>query len=171
MKSEVKIVRIKDFDFAKVRYYTLEFEDDSQEVKKFFDKYQEEYSKSVSYIKMWIAEIGEKYGAEERFFRPEDNAGALPPPSPLLRRLDKEFDKENLSLRLYCIVLSPEIVILVNGGIKESQATRDSPSCWKEFQFVSNIASQLGRLIKQGHLTINGKVLERSESFKLTYTK
>lgn len=171
MKSEVKIVRIKDFDFSKVRYYTLKFEDDIQESQKFFDNYQAKYPESVNYIKMWIAEIGEKYGAEPRFFRPEDNAEALPPPSTLLRRLDKQFNTKKLSLRLYCIVLSPEIVILVNGGIKESQALRDSPSCWKEFQFASNIASQIHRQLKLGLLVINGKVLEKKDSFKLTINK
>src|SRR5690606_31167961 len=103
------------------------------------------YSKSVYYIKMWIAEIGEKFSAEPRFFRPEDNAFALPPPTKELRCLDIELDQENMNLRLYCIVLSPEVVILVNGGIKESTATRDSPTCWEQYLFTSNISSQINR--------------------------
>ncbi|KAB5491746.1 hypothetical protein [Flagellimonas hadalis] len=161
----------KDLDFTKVRYYTLKFEDDIQELQKFYDKYQPGHSKSINYIKMWLAEIGEKYGAESRFFRPEDNAKALPPPTTLIRSIDKQIDEENMHLRLYCILLSPEIVILVNGGVKESDATRDSPSCWKEFQFASNIASQIQKMLSDGHLQIKGKMLKRSKSFKLTYKK
>jgi len=171
VKTEVRIVRNKDLDFARVRYYTLKFEDDKTELQKFYDNYQTEYSKSINYIKMWLAEIGEKYSAEPRFFRPEDNTGALPPPSPLIRRLEQEIDKDKMCLRLYCIVLSPEIVILVNGGIKESQATRDSPTCWKEYQFTSNIASQINKMKKDGQLQFNGKVLEFGKLFKLTYNR
>lgn len=172
MKSEISIVLRRDLDFTKVRYYTLKFGDENKtELDKFYDNYQDDYSKSVNYIKMWIAEIGEKFSAETRFFRPEDNAQALPPPTKELRCLDIELDKNNMNLRLYCIVLSPEIVILVNGGIKESDATRDSPSCWEQYSFTSNIASQIKTMIKQGSLTIKGKMLKRDKSFKLTYKK
>lgn len=48
-----------------------------------------------------------------------------------------------MNLRLYCIVLSPEVVILVNGSIKESQLTSGSPTCWEQYLFTSNIASQI----------------------------
>ena len=172
MKSEISIVLRKDLDFTNVRYYTLKFGDEKKtELDKFYDNYQKEYSKSVDYIKMWIAQIGEKFGAQARFFRPEDNAEALPPPTKELRCLDIELDKDNLNLRLYCIVLSPEVVILVNGGIKESDATRDSPGCWEQYKFTSNISSQINRMMKLGHLTINGKMLKRDKSFNLTYTK
>ena len=173
MKSEeVKIVIKRDLDFTKVRYYTLRFDTEKKtELDKFYDNFQKEYSQSIFYIKMWIAEIGEKFGAQTRFFRPEDNASALPPPSEELRCLDIDFEKEDMNLRLYCIVLSPEIVILVNGGIKESDATRDSPTCWKQYIFASNIASQINKMLKQGDLVIKGKMLKRSKSFKLTYQR
>ncbi|MEW4923422.1 hypothetical protein [Algibacter sp. 2305UL17-15] len=172
MKSEISIVVRKDLDFTKVRYYTLKFKDENKtELEKFYNKYQKEYSKSVFYIKMWIAEIGEKYGVQDRFFRPEDNAKALPPPTKELRCLDLEFEKDNLNLRLYCILLSPEIVILVNGGIKESDATRDSPSCWEQYIFTSNIASQINKMMNQRHLIIKERMLKRSKSFNLTYNK
>jgi len=172
VKSEISIVLRRDLDFTKVRYYTLKFGDENKtELDKFYDNYQDEYSKSVYFIKMWIAEIGEKFSAESKYFRPEDNASALPPPTKELRCLDIELDQENMNLRLYCIVLSPEIVILVNGGIKESDATRDSPTCWKQYSFTSSIASQINRMIKQGDLVIKGKMLKRSKSFNLTYKK
>lgn len=173
MKSEeVKIVVRKDLDFTKVKYYTLRFETEKKtELDKFYENYQKDYSKSVFYIKMWIAQIGEKFGAQARFFRPEDNAYALPPPSQELRCLDLPLEKENMYLRLYCIVLSPEIVILVNGGIKESDATRDSKTCWDQYIFTSNIASQINKMLKQGNLVIKEKMLKRNKSFKLTYNR
>ena len=172
MKSEVKIVIKREFDFNKVRYYTVKFDnDDKTEVDKFFEKYQESHSKSVLYIKMWIAEIGEKFSAEARYFRPEDNSEALPPPFNQLESVDIEIDQDNLSLRLYCIVLSPEVVVLVNGGIKESQKTQDSPTCWEHFLLTSSLSSQMRQMIKGGHLTLKGKQLKRTKEFILTYDR
>ena len=171
MKSEVSIVLRKDLDFTKVRYYTLKFGDEKSELDKFYDNYQENYSRSIFYIKMWIAEIGEKLGAQSRFFRPEDNVSALPPPANELQCIDIDLDNQNMNLRLYCIVLSSEIVILVNGGIKESQATQNSPSCWKQYMFASNIASQIKNMTKAGHFSIQGKVIKEEKLFKLTYKR
>jgi len=170
--EEVKIVIRKELDFTRVRYYTLRFETEKKtELEKFYENHQKEYSESVYYIKMWIAEIGEKFGAQTRFFRPEDNAYALPPPTKELRCVDIEVGQENMNLRLYCIVLSPEIVILVNGGIKESDATNGSPTCWEQYLLASNIASQIKNMAKQGNLMIKGKLLKRKKSFILTYNR
>jgi len=172
VKAEVEIITKKELSFSKVTYYSLKFEGEKQtELEKFYERYQETYSESVYYLKFWIAEIGEKFGANTRYFRPEDNAFALPPPSKELQYIDFATPKKDMSLRLYCIVLSPEIVILVDGGIKESDATRDSPSCWKSFMVASNIASQIKQMITLGNLQIKGKTLKRSNSFKLTYNK
>ena len=120
---------------------------------------------------MWIAEIGEKIGATDRYFRPEDNAGALPPEYKVIKTIDQEVSPDQLKLRLYCIVLSEEVVILVNGGIKESQLTQKSPSCWKEFMFTSNIASQISKMEREGNLELRGKMIKRTKNFKLSYKK
>lgn len=172
MKSELKIVVYRDFDFTKVRFYTVKFEDEDQtELDKFFDKYQTDYSNSIFYIKMWLAEIGEKYGAEPRFFRPEDSVEALPPKGPALECIDFETTEEDLKLRLYCIVLSTEVVILVNGGLKESQLTQDSPTCWSEYLKTVNIASQINRMERQRQFEVRGKMLKRGKQFELNYEK
>lgn len=102
MKSELKILLERDLDFSKVRYYTLKFVDeDKTELNKFYDKYQVEFSDSINYIKMWIAVIGEKFSATPQYFRPEDNASALPPPTKEIRHLDMDIDSKNMNLRLY----------------------------------------------------------------------
>lgn len=170
MKSDVKIVLYKDFDFAKVRFYTLKFEGDKQkELDKFFSKYEEKFQSSVYTIKAWLAEIGENRGAQERYFRKEDNVSALPPPTKTIKLLDLNIEESNLNLRLYCIVLSEEVVILVNGGIKESQLTRDSPTCWEQYIFASNIGSQINRQMKNGNCKIIGKQIKRTKAFQLIY--
>ena len=170
--SVVKIVPIDNYDFEKVKYYSLKFDGEKEsELEKFFKKYENEHSAGLNFIEMWIAEIGENHGAHSRFFRPEDNSSALPPPSETIRHLDVELNEENLSLRLYCKVLSENIVILGNGGVKESQATMQSPSCWKEFQIISNIASQIDNLIVRNKLTLNGKEIVLEKGQNLLYKK
>jgi hypothetical protein len=172
VKSELKILLERDLDFSNVRYYTLKFDDeDKTELKKFYDKYQQEFLDSINFIKMWIAVIGEEFSATPQYFRPEDNASALPPPTKEIRHLGFDIGAKKMNLRLYCIVLSPEIVILVNGGIKESDATSGSPSCWEQYMLTSNISSQLNKMKKDGHLTLKGKMLKRSKLFKLTFQK
>ncbi len=172
MKSEVEIIKLDNLNFTKVAYYALKFKDeDLNELDKFYNNYRKDYSESVDYIKMWIAHIGEKFGATPQYFRPEDNAFALPPTKEKIEYLDLDLDQEKMKLRLYCLVLSEKIVILVNGGIKESQATRDSPSCWKQFMFASNIASQIRKMRLKSNLTIDNKSIIMNNSFSLSYKK
>ena len=130
MKANVEILGRDNLDFAKVKFYTLRLENETEdELTKFYRRYEQAHLQSVNYLKMWIVQVGEKYSAEPRFFRPEDNTKALPPPSKLISSLELDVEKSKMKLRLYCIVLSSEIAILVSGGVKESDATRDSPSC------------------------------------------
>lgn len=134
MKSQIKIIKYRDFDFTKVRFYTVKFEEEKQnQLDLFFESYENEFPDSIDDLLQWIANIGEKFGAQENFFRPEDNVKALPPSpkSTISKRVDFETRDKKSKLRLYCIVLSEEVVILVNGGEKVSQLTQKSPSCWK----------------------------------------
>ncbi len=177
MKSEVKIIELENLNFTKVAYYTLKFADEEQnELDKFYNNYHNEYSESVNFIKMWIAVIGEKFGATSQYFRTEDNASALPPNKEAIEKeqieyVDLDPYQKKTKLRLYCIVLSEKIVILINGGVKESQATRNSPTCWKQFMFASNISSQIKRMELNGALKINDKSIITNKSFSLSYKK
>lgn len=172
MKFNLKIIKHRDFDFEKVRFYTVKFEGDKHnQLDQFFSTYEKEFSESTDFISYWLALIGEKRGATAQYFRPEDNVSALPPPADTIRIIDQKIAKSKMNLRLYCIVLSEEVVILVNGGIKESQLTKDSPLCWEQYMFTSNLASQLKKQFQLGNCELIGKRLKMNKNFSLTYTK
>lgn len=162
----------RDFDFTKVRFYTVKFEDEKQnQLDQFFSTYENGYSESIWDLKQWIGNIGERFGATNNWFRPEDNVSALPPPSNIVKKVDFKMKDSESQLRLYCIVLSEEVVILINGGIKESQLTQKSPTCWNQYMFASNIAKQIEQQKKIGNIHLQGKLIKRNRKFVLNYTK
>jgi hypothetical protein len=112
----VKIERLKDFQFRKVRYYSVHFE--KSEVNELFDFLNriediEELENDLSNLLVWLEEIGENYGARNRFFRNESliaDVKALPPPRKQM--IAKEIVVNDL--RLYCMVLNENVVFLFN---------------------------------------------------------
>ena len=121
MKQYVTLKVFKTF--KKVRYYTFQIEGDKQnETDKFFSKLEfvEAVADDLFRLNRLIITIGDKTGAISDLFRPEDEAVALPP-KPHFRLYDilQVREIEHNSLRLYCIWISEEIVILANGGIKK----------------------------------------------------
>jgi len=172
VKFEIEVIEDESLDFTKVRYYTLKFIDEEKsEYQKFIDEYKGEYLSCINFLKLWIARIGEKFGAHDQYFRPEDNASALPPPTKEIRKIDFTIDRKNLSIRLYCIVLSLDVVILVSGGIKESDAVRDSPTCFEKLMFAQSISSQLHFSKKRREWSLKGKDIKIKNNFRITYQK
>jgi len=118
MKSEIHIELFEKHE--KVNFYTVRFNNGETEVDKFFGKFPEnsQYDEDVNIVIKWIDNIGER-GAYERYFRREgkisDNVMALPTPI------------ETSNLRLYVIRLSEEIVILGNGGVKNTRTYNEDP--------------------------------------------
>lgn len=136
------------------------FEDETIcEIDKFDIEFKEsQYKEGYQTLKYWLALIGEKRGARINLFRKENrtnevrhkNAKALPPDSDILNSekiekskyigLECEFNSE---LRLYCIWMSPSVVILYNGSIKTAHDVRECLNCYPFFKNTNNISSQL----------------------------
>ena len=128
MKSKIDIEIFEECE--KVNFYTLRFQDEETETDKFLDQFPEgcENDEDIDIIIKWIDHIGQR-GALERYFKPEskrnDNIWAIP--------------IETVSLRLYVIRLSDNIVILGNGGIKTTGTYNEDPflnSCVELLQEV-----------------------------------
>lgn len=105
--------KVKLFDETEAcKIYSIQFAaSDKMELEKFMEKFINElkYRDDYNIIIASIAKIF-KLGAKERYFRPEGKFGdrvcALP--------IDKAC------LRLYCIRLSDNILIIGNGGVKDT---------------------------------------------------
>lgn len=171
MKQYVTLQVFKTF--RKVRYYTFQIEGHKQnETDKFFSKLEfvEVIADDLFRLNRLIITIGERTGAIIDLFRPEDEAVALPPrPHFRLHKILQVREIQHNSLRLYCIWISEEIVILANGGIKESQKTEDSPDLMLHFRFVKSMGKQINKLIAENSFTFEGKDIFDVEDIDLTF--
>ena len=164
MNTFVKIEPFKTF--SRVRYYTFWVEGrDKSEADTFFSKFENEaeLANDLTLLVAWLSEIGNNRGAKARYFRQENSAEALPPPA----RIMSELSIERCDLRLYCVRLSEQVVILANGGRKTSRAVQDSPDVWPKFQFANKMAGQLLELMQAGDINLNMRKIENLDEIEL----
>lgn len=153
---------IKEYtSFEKTKFYSIqEVGEDHCETDKFFLRFMNEkkYQTDIQTIKYWIEKIGKEFAALERYFRPERNAYALPIPPP----------KSNL--RLYCLRVSDEIVILGNGGIKTSNLVQNSPDALPHFEIMNQVSFILKKMKEYNRISFQGKEIKGNLSFYINQT-
>ncbi|MCC6723275.1 MAG: hypothetical protein IT258_02105 [Saprospiraceae bacterium] len=140
--------------FEKVNFYAFQIEgEEDTEPDKFFNRFENELevAEDLNNLIAWIEEIGDKRGAKEYLFRFEESAQALPPSAKFLVELPVR------DLRLYCVRLSDEIVILANGGLKTSQKVAESPDLMAKFRFANRVSKCISEMIKSGGFQFAGK--------------
>ena len=165
MKNYITLQLFKSF--PKVNFYTFRFEDDEQtETDKFFSKFENNVSVAddLNNLAGWLALIGQKYGAKINFFRHEASAQALPPP---MSKMIQEVMVNDL--RLYCVCVSEQIVILGNGGLKTAQKVQDSPDVLPHFRFANAMSKQISDLIKAEDFVFRGKNIININEIELMY--
>lgn len=154
-----------------VKYYTLVLEIDNDteseeisETEDFFGRFENEdkFSDDIENLAYWLEEIGKKRSAKEHFFRFEDSANALPPPKRVTRQ-------DSGKLRLYCIRLSDNIVILCNGDEKTANEAQKCPNVFPKFRLARSIAIQIDKHFSDKSLRIEGKELIGYEDLILYY--
>ena len=134
--------------------YSIQFSSDSiPEFQKFLERFEEnlEYRKDYEVIINAITRIFER-GAQERYFRPEgkfsDRVCALP--------------IDSASLRIYCIRLSDNVLIVGNGGVKKGIATYQESDelrgCVLTLQKLDSLIKRCEKdgTVKVSHTRING---------------
>lgn len=136
--------------FYTVRWVTDD-DDATSETDRFFDTYAvpehplEE--NALQLFRLITESIGNRYGATNDFFdRIVNRAQELPPKrKPWVEEIQDLGI--NFPLRLFCYRVTENLVILFNGGIKESQATQDSKNLSMKFYeaqtFVKKIEDAL----------------------------
>ena len=135
----------------KVSLYSISFAmDRTTEFERFLSKFEEEASLNTDYQKILYAlSIILNKGALERYFRPEgnmnDNLCALP--------------IESGRLRLYCLRISDEIVILGNGDVKRSATYEEDARLYGYALDLQKFDKLLRQDIEDGIVTIEEKEL------------
>jgi len=108
--SEIDLLLVNESDNCTI--YTIQFQDENQsEYESFYNRFKDdaEYNPDLMRIVAFINKIAQ-HGAFERFFRPEGKMSDHVVALPVLRS----------KLRLYCLRLSDKILILGNGGVKNT---------------------------------------------------
>lgn len=144
MNTFVVVEKIRDFCFSKITYYSVRFEDQKlNEFEKFLINHEtnESVKDDLQILFLWLEKLGEEIGAQERYFRHEQKAEALPPPTKLIGA-DTKTD-----LRLYCMRLNESKVILFNGGVKSAPTAQECLVVGSKFNQANMFARQIEKMI------------------------
>lgn len=139
----------------KVSLYSISFAmDRTTEFERFLQKFEQEASLNPNYQKIIYAlSIIMDKGALERYFRPEgkmnDDLCALP--------------VESSTIRLYCLRISDEILILGNGDVKSTQKYEEDTKLYGYALDLQKFDMLLKKDIEDGVVIIEEKVLKNIE--------
>lgn len=97
-----------------------------------------------------LYEMGER-GAKLHYFKPEGAAHALPIVSTEL----KDANDTDYGLRLYCIRLRDDLVILLNGDIKTHIDPKQCPAVQHHFTQAVKIACSIDKAIANRDINMN----------------
>ena len=149
MKKKTTLEEITSSEKATI--YSISFEiDGTTEFEKFVQEFENNatLNRHLNYVLAALNQILEK-GALERYFRHEgkmnDNVQALP--------IDR------CKLRLYCLRLSNEVIILGNGGIKDVQTYEQSTRLNGYVMDLQKFDALLKKEMLNGAITIEGREL------------
>ena len=135
----------------KVSLYSISFEmDGTTEFEKFVAEFEMNATFNRDYQRIIAAlQAILRIGALERFFRLEgsmnDSVQALP--------------IESGKLRLYCLRISDQIVILGNGGVKNTRTYEEDPKLYGYVLDLQRFEKILGEKIEKGYVSIEKKEL------------
>ncbi|MBL0233815.1 MAG: hypothetical protein IPQ08_09130 [Chitinophagaceae bacterium] len=164
----VEIVPIANLQFKKTAWYTVYLNDSVLTEFEDFQKRMSENEKDefeLNEIRRFIQHIGQIHGAKPNFFKPERAAERLPPPFYII----ETEDVDDFGLRLYCIRLCEEIVILLNGGRKTNRDPENCPNCSSHFRLANKLARKINEAILEGYieLDLDNKEIIIEEDFNL----
>ena len=115
--------------YKTVCFYTVKREDaSSSEADDLFERMEQqpEYADQLEQYIAWLEDVGDhEEGALFEYFRDERICVALPP--------KRQYLDNAIDLRQYCHWVSPQVVILYNGGIKTTRTAQECPNVSRHF--------------------------------------
>jgi len=139
--------------YRKVNYYSVQIEDNEPLFKQFIEKHGIENPIKLHHIMSWLRVIGDNIGAYPDYFRNESetaDTSALPPIGNDREPTYVEFNEEtgqdeNASndLRLYCMRISENVVVLFNGDVKTAEKAQECDNVKHHFRLANKITNSI----------------------------
>lgn len=151
--SEIDLVLVNETDNCTI--YTIQFQSENEtEFERFYNKFKDDavYNPDLMRIVAFINKIAQD-GAFERLFRPEGKMSDHVVALPILTS----------KLRLYCLRLSDKILILGNGGVKNSRTYNEDDTLRGYVITLQNFEKLLKEGQKKGLVTITEKTIDIKE--------
>ena len=144
---------IKESD--RVSLYSISFEaDGTTEFEKFVSEFEQNATFNRDYQRIIAAlQAILQVGALERLFRPEGKMADYVQALPLTSG----------KLRLYCLRISDQIVILGNGGVKTTRTYEEDPRLYGYVLDLQKFERLLSQCIEEGSVIIEEKTLKGVE--------
>ena len=164
------------FKYQKVAFYSVCIGDSELTLYDEFVKEQTKHNKNKLYhIQKWLQLLGQKYGAQSRFFRNEaklSDTSALPPIGKARKPnyVENGKNKDN-NLRLYCLRANENVVFLFSGALKTAQKAQDCPNVKDHFILANQLTKAIDTAFINKDIVWNEDytLIECSEDFKLYY--
>jgi hypothetical protein len=102
-----------------------------------------------------IEVIGNRFGATDDFFDRSENLAQALPPKPKSRVEEIRQLGPGFPLRLFCLRITEQIVVLFNGGIKESRTAQESPDLGMKFHDAQVFSRRIIDAIQSGMIRIS----------------
>ncbi len=154
------VLEIWDDEGARCTFYTVRQDGDSHtETDRFFERYEDEdhplNESAQELLNLIVYSIGDDYGATDDFINRTKNKGHALPPKPNHRIEEIRDLGINFPLRLYCYRINEKLLILFNGGAKESQTDQDSKELKTKFYEVQSWIQRIEDAIRDGLIEFN----------------
>lgn len=141
-KYEIELIE----QSPKLNLYSIRFEgSEYSEIEKFVLNFSEisEYKEDLDVILAWLENIATR-GALERYFRPESSYGSGVKAIPISTN----------NLRLYCIRLSDNILIVGNGGVKDVDKWQNSSQLSPMVKLLEDTEKYIKYRLRNGSIYI-----------------
>lgn len=155
--SEVELILLNDTNNCTL--YSIQFSIESEsEYERFYNKFIEDAKLNIDLLRIvQIVDSIAEQGALERFFRYEGKMNDSVVALPVLKS----------KLRLYCLRLSDKILILGNGGIKNSRTYEENDSLRGYVFTLQKFEELLKEGQRNGYVTISEKSIETDKNFEI----
>lgn len=158
----ITFIKIHEISTPNLSYYTVKLQSEALSEFELFDA--NDFSGHLDEITRIYAVINEMGLSEAKPYYFVEEGGFEYLPNMSLKSINSN-GRDDFGIRLYCKFLSPNIVLLFNGGIKTQQNPANCPNVSIHFKRAKSISNFINKWITLDVLKVNFTKLEIDPDF------